>query len=54
MNINNSAVLRDGYTILRRFIKMEDNKIYCSHCGALIDEDEDYEEINGEIVCTSC
>lgn len=32
---------------------MEDNKLYCSHCGALITTD-DYEEINGEIVCTSC
>ena len=27
---------------------MEENKIYCSHCGALI-EDDDYEEVNGEI-----
>ena len=36
---------------------MEDNKknaLYCSHCGALIGEDEDYEEVNGEIVCTEC
>lgn len=32
---------------------MEENKLYCAHCGALIDTD-DYEEVNGEIVCTSC
>lgn len=35
---------------------MEDkntNALYCSHCGALI-EDDDYEEVNGEIVCTDC
>ena len=32
---------------------MEENKLYCSHCGALI-EDDDYEEVNGEIVCTEC
>lgn len=36
---------------------MEDkntNALYCSHCGALIREDDDYEEVNGEIVCTDC
>lgn len=36
---------------------MEDNNknaLYCSHCGALIDEEDDYEEVNGEIVCTDC
>lgn len=36
---------------------MEDNKknaLYCSHCGALIGEDEDYEEVNGEVVCSAC
>lgn len=32
---------------------MEDNKIYCSHCGAEINDD-DYEEVNGEIVCMEC
>ena len=32
---------------------MKENKLYCSHCGALI-EDDDYEEVNGEIVCTEC
>lgn len=32
---------------------MEENKLYCAHCSALIDTD-DYEEVNGEIVCTSC
>ena len=36
---------------------MEDNKknaLYCSRCGALIGEDEEYEEVNGEVVCTDC
>ncbi len=32
---------------------MEENKIYCSHCGTLI-EDDDYETVNGDIVCTDC
>lgn len=30
------------------------NALYCSHCGALIGEDEDYEKVNGEVVCTDC
>ena len=30
-----------------------EEKIYCSHCGAVIDTD-DYEEINGQIVCSDC
>ena len=30
-----------------------EEKIYCSHCGALI-EDDDYEEVGDEIVCTDC
>jgi len=36
---------------------MEDkntNALYCSHCGALIGEDEDYEEIDGKIICMDC
>ena len=36
---------------------MEENKnncLYCSHCGAVIGEDEDYETIDGDIVCTDC
>ena len=36
---------------------MEDknkNALYCSRCGALIGEDEDYEEVNGEVICTDC
>lgn len=28
-------------------------KIYCSHCGALIETD-DYEELNGQILCSDC
>ena len=32
---------------------MEENKLYCSHCGSIIDTD-DYSEINGEIICTDC
>ena len=32
---------------------MEDNRIFCSHCGAEITDDS-YEELNGEVVCPSC
>lgn len=32
---------------------MEENKIYCSYCGELINGD-DYEDVNGEPVCTNC
>ncbi len=32
---------------------MEENKIYCSHCGVLI-EDEDFDTVNGEPACTDC
>ncbi len=32
---------------------MEENKIYCSHCGNLI-EDEDFDTVNGEPVCQDC
>ncbi len=34
--------------------KNNENAIYCSHCGALIEEGEDYEEVNGQPVCTEC
>ena len=30
-----------------------EEKIYCSHCGILIDDD-DYDEINGQLVCSDC
>lgn len=30
-----------------------EEKIYCSHCGTIIDTD-DYEELNGQIVCSDC
>ena len=30
-----------------------EEKLYCSHCGALI-EDDDYEEVDGAVVCTDC
>lgn len=30
-----------------------EEKIYCSHCGAVIDTD-DYEEVDGQIVCSDC
>ena len=36
---------------------MKENKtetLYCSHCGAVISVDEDYETIDGEIVCRDC
>lgn len=32
---------------------MEENKLYCSNCGAMIDDD-DYEEFNGKIICSDC
>jgi len=30
------------------------NALYCSHCGAFIGEDDDYETINGQIICKDC
>ncbi len=30
-----------------------EEKIYCSHCGAVI-EDDDYSTVNGQIVCSEC
>ena len=36
---------------------MEENKnnaLYCSHCGALIGDDENYETINGQVICSDC
>lgn len=36
---------------------MEENKenvLYCSHCGAIIGEEEIYDTIDGEIVCNDC
>ena len=36
---------------------MEDNNknsLYCSHCGALIGEDEEFGEINGDVICYDC
>ncbi|SEH50729.1 Putative amidoligase enzyme [Ruminococcus flavefaciens] len=36
---------------------MEENKnnaLYCSHCGAIIGEDEDFETINGQVICSDC
>ncbi|MGN0605977.1 MAG: hypothetical protein ACI4JM_05600 [Oscillospiraceae bacterium] len=30
-----------------------EEKIYCSHCGTIIDTD-DYEEIDGQIICSDC
>jgi len=32
----------------------KDNVLYCSHCGALIGDEEDCDAINGEIVCMDC
>ena len=32
---------------------MEENKIYCAHCGERI-ENDDYEEFDGEIWCDAC
>ena len=45
-----TAILR----YLRRLtMKNQTEKTYCSHCGELIDTD-DYELINGSIVCSDC
>ena len=35
-------------------LRQSANALYCSHCGVLIGEDEDYGEVNGEIVCNDC
>jgi len=38
--------------------KIEENKngnaLYCSNCGALIGENEDFEKVQGEVVCMDC
>ena len=34
--------------------KTNENARYCSHCGSLIDENDDFEEVQGEVVCTDC
>lgn len=34
--------------------EQNENLRYCSRCGAQIDEDDDFEVVNGEIVCTDC
>ena len=47
-----SRLNRDGIFMLWRKAKMEE-KIYCSHCGAVI-EDDDYTTVNGQIVCSEC
>ncbi|SEH87676.1 Putative amidoligase enzyme [Ruminococcus flavefaciens] len=31
-----------------------ENRMICSHCGAIIAEDDDFETINGQIVCSDC
>ena len=33
---------------------MEDNRMICSHCGAIIEDEEQYETINGNPVCSDC
>ena len=33
---------------------MEDNRMICSHCGAIIEDEEQYESINGNPVCSDC
>lgn len=58
MNINNKAVLRDGYSTLFTEVKMEntqnENIMTCSNCGAVINESDDFETVNGQVLCTSC
>lgn len=34
--------------------KETENKLYCSHCGARIYDEDDHEEINGEVICINC
>ncbi len=33
---------------------MEENRLRCSHCGAEIGVDEDFEMVDGQVVCTDC
>lgn len=33
---------------------MDENIIYCYECGAVIGEDDSYEEVNGEHICQDC
>lgn len=50
-------LLRERLNYFTEVLTMEENKdnvLYCSHCGAIIDEDEDYETVDGDIVCTDC
>ena len=50
MNIENMASPSGLAIAIYGGFTMEDNNknaLYCSHCGALIDEDDDYEEVNG-------
>ena len=42
-----------GWFFLFMEVFTMEEKIYCSHCGALIEGDE-YETVNGDIVCTDC
>lgn len=30
------------------------NEMRCSHCGAIIGENDDFETVNGQVVCTDC
>ena len=53
MNINKFSQPLVGWLSLFMEVKMEENKLYCSRCGAEI-TDENYEEVQGEIVCTYC
>lgn len=34
--------------------EQNENTLYCSHCGAIIGENEDYEEVGGQPVCSDC
>ena len=60
MNINMKATPFVGLalSIYGGNKKMEDNnnenRLICSHCGAVIGPDEDYETINGQVVCSDC
>ena len=31
-----------------------ENRLICSHCGAIIEDGEDFETINGQVICSDC
>ena len=31
-----------------------ENRLICSHCGTIIEDVEDFETINGQVICSDC